>query len=232
MHTPLIPAPGRPPLNPPPLDAVQCSLPCGNYSKGLLASLVESKALDHFKVHLWDEWEYSTVVAERTWNNIAPNTSQMPIGGCMHAPMLLVSSYLDSLLCFDDLLVLIPHGGLESLGLVTWNRVHQRHLGHNTHTHTQYCTSHTTHEQYTNTHCSYIMNFSRKTNDYKWHTLIVLQWATYRGVLLPARSHWFRDIGVQWHQFQHCCKYSRDAVSYMHGEREKDGQYWVWGEYT
>ena len=89
----------------------------------------------------------------------------------MHAPMLLVPNYLDPLLCFDDLLVLIPHRGLASLGLVTWDQVHQRHLWHNTHTHNTVATSHTTREQYTNTHCSYIMNFSRKTkyHDHKWH---------------------------------------------------------------
>ena len=64
-------------------------------------------------------------------------------------------TYLNPFLCFDDLLVVIPHGGLESLGLVIRNQVHQRYLVHSTHT---YSLTHThTHtrarariKQYTN----------------------------------------------------------------------------------
>lgn len=39
-------------------------------------------------------------------------------------------------------------------------------------------------------------------------------------------SYWFRDIGVEWHQLQHCFKYSRDTMSYVHevGDREVEGR--------
>ena len=44
-------------LNYPPLHAPRNSLPCGNYSKGFLSPLVESKTLNHFKLHLQEDTE-------------------------------------------------------------------------------------------------------------------------------------------------------------------------------